>query len=126
MITIFARQLVSVGLSVLLVILTIPADLAAQSPPAGSSQPAPSTAEELQQLVAPIALYPDALVAQVLGATTFPDQVAYADDWLHQNQTLLINQDSVLLQKDLGKTTSETARAMTLFDPDNGWGPVQQ
>lgn len=42
----------------------------------------PLSAEVLQQLVAPIALYPDALVAQVLGAATFPDQVAAADIWL--------------------------------------------
>ena len=40
------------------------------------------SAEELQQLAAPIALYPDALVAQILGAATFPDQVAVASDWL--------------------------------------------
>ena len=30
--------------------------------------------------MAPIALYPDALVAQILGAATFPDQVATAND----------------------------------------------
>ena len=35
--------------------------------------------------------------------------------------TFLINQDGVLLQKDLGKTTTETAAAMTEFDPDNSW-----
>jgi Protein of unknown function (DUF2950) len=40
--------------------------------------------------------------------------------------TFLINQDGVLLQKDLGKTTSETATAMPLFDPDPGWVPVQE
>lgn len=40
--------------------------------------------------------------------------------------TFLINQDGVLLQKDLGKTTSDVAAVMTLFDPDAGWTPVQQ
>ena len=44
------------------------------------------SASELQGLVAPIALYPDALVAQILAASTFPDQIAVADYWLHQNQ----------------------------------------
>ena len=39
-------------------------------------------------MVAPIALYPDALVAQVLGAATFPDQVASAASWLQQNSNL--------------------------------------
>jgi len=38
--------------------------------------------------------------------------------------TFLINQDGVLFQKDLGKTTTETATAMSKFDPD-GWTPVQ-
>src|SRR5208283_5044734 len=33
------------------------------------------TPDQLQQLVAPVALYPDSLVAQILGASTFPEQV---------------------------------------------------
>jgi len=40
--------------------------------------------------------------------------------------TFIINQDGVLLQKDLGTTTAETATAMSEFDPDAGWSPVQQ
>ncbi len=47
----------------------------------------PST-KELQQLVAPIALYPDALVGQVLAAATYPTQVVDADRWIQQNSTL--------------------------------------
>lgn len=41
----------------------------------------PLAAEQLEQLVAPIALYPDALVAQVLAAATYPAQVEDADRW---------------------------------------------
>jgi len=41
----------------------------------------PLTAVQLEQLVAPIALYPDALVAQVLAASTYPRQVEEADRW---------------------------------------------
>ena len=37
--------------------------------------------QQLEQLVAPIALYPDSLVAQVLTASTYPNQVAQADQW---------------------------------------------
>src|SRR4029453_740165 len=48
----------------------------------------PMSANELQALGAPIALYPDALVAQILAASTFPDQVAIADYWLQQNRNL--------------------------------------
>lgn len=40
--------------------------------------------------------------------------------------TFIINQDGVLLQKDLGKTTTETATAMNEFNPDTSWQPVQQ
>jgi len=38
--------------------------------------------------VAPIALYPDPLVAQILTAATFPDQIAIADNWVQQNKSL--------------------------------------
>lgn len=91
MIRTFAKQCLSIGLSVLLVI-TLPIEMSGQQAPTGSQgysgQGAPLSANELQALVAPIALYPDALVAQVLGAATFPDQVAYANDWLQQNKNL--------------------------------------
>ena len=42
----------------------------------------PLSAEQLDQLVAPIALYPDALLAQVLTAATYPTQVVEADRWV--------------------------------------------
>jgi hypothetical protein len=41
----------------------------------------PLNAQQMEQLVAPIALYPDPLVAQVLTASTYPAQVAEADRW---------------------------------------------
>ncbi|WP_353073277.1 DUF2950 domain-containing protein [Tunturiibacter gelidiferens] len=40
--------------------------------------------------------------------------------------TFIINQDGVLLQKDLGKTTTVTASAMSEFDPDSSWTIVEQ
>src|SRR5689334_3557745 len=54
----------------------------------GAYDAAPMSASELHALVAPIALYQDGLVAQILAAATFPDQVAIADYWVHQNQDL--------------------------------------
>src|SRR6185312_3146216 len=51
-------------------------------------QPAPESAEQIQALVSPIALYPDALVAQVLSGSTFPDQIALAQNWLAQHKDL--------------------------------------
>jgi hypothetical protein len=60
----------------------------ASAPTTPSPSAAPLTTDQLDALVAPIALYPDSLVAQVLGAATYPDQVAVADYWLSQNKTL--------------------------------------
>ena len=48
-------------------------------------QAAQQTREQLQQLVAPIALYSDALVAQVLAAATYPEQIVEADRWMQQH-----------------------------------------
>ena len=89
------KQVLSTGLCFALTMTTMPyAAGAQQSPPVPAApsgytgQGAPLTGDELQGLVAPIALYPDALVAQILGATTFPDQVEAANNWLAQNKAL--------------------------------------
>jgi len=94
MIRTFIKQLLAAALSFLLVIIpAVPSEALGQQPAppeqAGySGQGVPLSAQELQQLVAPIALYPDALVAQILGAATFPDQVSAAAGWLQQNHNL--------------------------------------
>lgn len=41
--------------------------------------------EQIEQLVAPIALYPDALLAQILMASTYPLQIIQAARWVEQN-----------------------------------------
>src|SRR5450432_2854184 len=65
----------------------------AQAQSLATAQPVPApvpqqAGEDLQQLVAPIALYPDALVAQVLAAATYPTQIVEADRWLQQHPDL--------------------------------------
>ncbi|HWS63386.1 MAG TPA: DUF3300 domain-containing protein [Steroidobacteraceae bacterium] len=55
--------------------------------PPSASLPQPSV-QELDQLVAPIALYPDALVAQILAAATYPTEIVEADRWLQQHPDL--------------------------------------
>jgi hypothetical protein len=60
----------------------------AQAESAPTATYAVPTAEQLYQLVAPIALFPDNLVAQVLAASTYPDQVSAAYNWLQQNSSL--------------------------------------
>jgi len=52
------------------------------------SQPVQQTPQELQQLVAPIALYPDALVAQILAASTYPAEIVEADRWMQSHSNL--------------------------------------
>jgi hypothetical protein len=48
--------------------------------------------------------------------------VAYPAEYGNSGvMTFIINQDGVLLQKDLGKTTAATAAAMEEFNPDAGW-----
>ncbi|MGA2402081.1 MAG: DUF3300 domain-containing protein [Syntrophobacteraceae bacterium] len=69
----------------LLVVMMVP--FGALSQETASSGKAFSEAE-LDQMLAPIALYSDALLAQVLLAATFPDQVAEADTWLKANPDL--------------------------------------
>jgi len=96
-----AKQMLGSVLSLALLFATcpeaLPADQDTQSsgpPPAQAQGPPPTPArtplspEQLQQLVAPIALYPDSLVAQILAASTFPEQVVEADRWVQANPNL--------------------------------------
>ena len=46
------------------------------------------TSAQLRDLVAPIALYPDALLSQVLVASTYPLEVVQAQQWLRRNDSL--------------------------------------
>jgi hypothetical protein len=72
-------------------LLAAPQMALAQTPP---SQPAaaPSqqllTAGQLDALVAPIALYPDALLSEILMAATYPLEVVEADRWANANKSL--------------------------------------
>jgi hypothetical protein len=53
--------------------------------------------------------------------------VAYPAEYSNSGvMTFIINQDDVLFQKDLGKTTTETATAMSAFDPDSSWSRVEE
>ncbi|MFZ0865501.1 MAG: DUF3300 domain-containing protein [Candidatus Sulfotelmatobacter sp.] len=92
------KQSLGCLLSLALVFATFPQEVwAAQdqgAPPPGPAAQAPAppytqqTPEELQRLVAPIALYPDSLVAQILAASTFPEQVVEADRWVQAHPDL--------------------------------------
>jgi uncharacterized protein DUF3300 len=68
---------------VLAIILAAPLPAAAQS-----GEPAPFNAEQLDQLAAPIALYPDPLLAQILMASTYPLEVVQAARFVKENPSL--------------------------------------
>src|SRR5579885_2587468 len=59
--------------------------LLAQNAPA---PPPTLPVDQLQNLVAPVALYPDNLLAQVLAASTYPLEIVEAQQWLQQNRGL--------------------------------------
>src|SRR5271167_119385 len=114
------KKILSAALCAPLVAITTPIDAGAamyQSQSATtasdySGQGAPMSAAELQGLVAPIALYPDALVAQILSASTFPDQVAVADNWLQTNKSLT---GSALSQAVNKQSWDPSVKALTQF-----------
>src|SRR6266446_2450344 len=89
-----SRQFLASLLSLALLFAAWPQNLLATQDaqaPAQTPQGAPyaqQTPEQLQQLVAPIALYPDSLVAQILAASTFPEQVVEADRWVQAHPDL--------------------------------------
>ena len=126
MIAKLTKQLLSSVVCCSLLLAGAPADALQQStesqtaPPAqdssASTSPAPAvalqTADQLDALVAPIALYPDALVAQILGAATLPDEVAYANDWLQQNSNLT---GDALTQAVNQQSWDPSVKALTQF-----------
>ena len=88
------RSLVAVLCSVAL----LPGEAIAYMPPAqaaaggqtsaGANQAAKIPADQLDSLVAPIALYPDPLLAQTLAASTYPLEIIQLQQWLSKNKDL--------------------------------------
>jgi len=74
--------------------------------------PANLSSSQIDALVAPIALYPDALVAQVLAASTFPNEVVEADQWLKDHQNL---QGTALAEAVNGQPWDASVQALTQF-----------
>src|SRR5262245_12591437 len=87
------KQIQAVVLSFTVTMMVIPGYAASRESPANPQQETAPTsgtpsARELQQLVAPIALYPDGLVAQVLAGSTYPTQIVEAERWMQENKNL--------------------------------------
>jgi hypothetical protein len=113
-----AQKVLAVVLSFVLVLSSTQILYGQTPPPAltndvgASTEAAPMSAGQLQALVAPIALYPDALVAQILAGSTFPDQIAIANYWLSQNKSLT---GSALMQEVDKQTWDPSVKALTQF-----------
>lgn len=70
------------------------------------------TQEQLDQMLAPIALYPDALLAQVLMAATYPGEVAEAVAWSKANGTL---KGDEAVKQVAGQTWDPSVQALVAF-----------
>ena len=119
MITKRTKKVLSILLSFILVTVSPQVLFGYQASPSGpandvgnSTESAPMSSSELQALVAPIALYPDALVAQILAGSTFPDQIAIANYWLEQNRNLT---SSALMQAVDKQSWDPSVKALTQF-----------
>ncbi len=77
------RQFMKAVAVSLALLLALPAGPYAQEP-----QPKPLSQAELEQILAPIALYPDDVLAQILIASTYPLEIVQADRWAKQNKGL--------------------------------------
>lgn len=65
-----------------------PATAASPATPKDNADPPPLRQEELDQMLAPLALYPDPLLSQVLMASTYPIEIVQADRWVKANASL--------------------------------------
>src|SRR4030066_1313955 len=87
---------------VAIILFAIPLSLKAQTEIETRYENAPQFSnEELTLMIAPIALYPDALLSQMLIAASYPFEVVEADRWLARNPGLTEDAlDEALSQKD--------------------------
>ncbi len=78
-------------------LLILPGGSVAQPP--GETPSKAFSQEQLDQLLAPVALYPDSLLTQILMASTYPLEVVKASNWMKQNKDLKGDALSAALEK---------------------------
>jgi hypothetical protein len=88
--------------------LLLSSKMLAQTPEAAPAL----SADQLDDLVAPIALYPDSLLGQVLAASTYPLELVQAQQWLQQNRAL---QGERLLEAARRESWDPSVQAMVVF-----------
>jgi Protein of unknown function (DUF3300) len=109
------QQCMALFLSWSLVLMGVQNGFALQAEASGSqpaTQAVQESPEQLQQLVAPIALYPDTLIAQILPAATYPEQVVDAQRWIDQHKDL---QGTQLAQEVDKQSWDPSVKALTQF-----------
>ena len=87
------RHELRIGLAALCTVLLLPGDASLWAGPpapqaAAQDQESKIPPDQLDSLVAPIALYPDPILAQVLAASTYPLQIIQLQQWLAQHKDL--------------------------------------
>jgi hypothetical protein len=117
----------------LVIILASPVAAFAQgtstAPPKSAAQPPSDESllkpEQLDALVAPIALYPDALLANLLAASTYPLEVVQADRWLKENKNLKGDQLKAAVDKqgwdDSVKALGSTPTVLAMMNDKLDW-----
>jgi hypothetical protein len=112
-IMVWPRRVLTLALAGILVLALTPRfPVAGQQVPEENPPAAAETPEQLQQLVAPIALYPDALVAQILAASTFPTEVVQSDRWVQQHSYLQAEQLAAAADQ---QSWDPSVKALTAF-----------
>ncbi len=118
------------SLVVALLAAAVPALAQQQAPAAAQAAPATAAAkafsqQELDEILAPIALYPDALLAQVLMAATYPLQVVEAARWQKANATLKDKALEDALQKQSWdpavKSLTAVPQVLTMMNEKLDW-----
>ena len=96
---------------IMIAMLLVPPGTMAQD--AGESEQADRfSKEELTQMLAPIALYPDSLTAEILMASTYPLELVEAERWLRQNKELKGDALNTALQE---KTWDPSVKSLCHF-----------
>jgi hypothetical protein len=109
------RSLIVLGLILAIWLAAGPTVLVAQAPaPQDAAQKQPFKPEELEQIVAPIALYPDSLLAQIFMASTYPLEIVQAARWSKEHPQ--VKGDAVA--KEMEKQTWDASVKSLVAFPD--------
>src|SRR5215472_14092339 len=106
-------------------LLLVPISALAQTPETAAAKPNLLKLEELDQLVAPIALYPDPLLAEVLMASAYPLDIVQAERWLQSHKNLKGDQLKAALAKedwdDSVKSLAATPEVLAMMSEKLDW-----